>query len=354
MRLCGLLSHVNMRVIAVTLAATFAPGPSFAAKIAATVEYEPTQAPPMPSTPSGGRDAPEMQAGPGTTLSYLDIKAIDGFHVISALWRPDHKPVADSTIIISVHGSGNSFRSTTGRAIGHDLSLKGYAILAINTRQSGRDHVNRDNFYDISLDIDAAVQTAKAMGYRTIVLHGQSLGNIQVQYYAATHWDPAIKAVVISGTFGNLPWKTHNLLVQDEANYRALRKASHDALLAGEPGKDLPIKMMYFHNPASVSAQHFLTYRDDLSAGADGTFWIRRIPRPILILRSESDKTVEQFEPYQLLSAAHAEGSLVPEISFQLIPDPQHVHTEQNGHEFPFNSDLYTAAIGDWLAAHKL
>jgi pimeloyl-ACP methyl ester carboxylesterase len=344
-----------MRILAVALVASLASGPALAAKIAATVEYEPTQAPPMPpGQPGGGGNAPQMQAGAGANLSYLDIKAIDGFHVISALWKPDHKAAADTTIIISVHGSGNSFRSTTGRAIGHDLSMKGYAILAINTRQSGRDHVNRDNFYDISLDIDAAVQTAKAMGYRTIVLHGQSLGNIQVQYYAATHWDPAIKGVVISGTFGNLPWKTHNLLVQDEANYRALRKAAHEALLAGVPGQDMPIKMMYFHTPATVSAQHFLTYRDDLSAGADGTFWIRRIPRPILILRSESDKTVEQFEPYQLLSAAHAEGSLVPEISFQLIPDPEHVHTEQNGHEFPYNSALYTAAIGDWLAAHKL
>ena len=38
---------------------------------------------------------------------------------------------------------------------------------------------------------------------------------------------------------------------------------------------------------------------------------ISRIPRPILILRDEADGVVLPFEPYMLLSAAHAEESLV-------------------------------------------
>ena len=60
-----------------------------------------------------------------------------------------------------------------------------------------------------------------------------------------------------------------------------------------------------------VTPRHFLTYRDEQTSAADGTYWISRIPRPILILSDEADGVVLPFEPYMLLSAAHAEESLV-------------------------------------------
>ena len=60
-----------------------------------------------------------------------------------------------------------------------------------------------------------------------------------------------------------------------------------------------------------VTPQDFLTYRGEQTSAADGTYWISRIPRPILILSDEADGVVLPFEPYMLLSAAHAEESLV-------------------------------------------
>ena len=80
-------------------------------------------------------------------------------------------------------------------------------MLGINTRQSGA-RINTENFLEVRRDIEAAVYTARALGYRTIILHGHSLGNIQILYYAANNWEPDIKAVVLSGMFANLPW-TH-------------------------------------------------------------------------------------------------------------------------------------------------
>lgn len=59
-----------------------------------------------------------------------------------------------------------------------------------------------------------------------------------------------------------------------------------------------------------MTEQHFLTCRDEQTSAADGTHWISRIPRPILILRDEADGVVLPFKPY-MLSAAHAEESLV-------------------------------------------
>jgi pimeloyl-ACP methyl ester carboxylesterase len=202
-------------------------------------------------------------------------------------------------------------------------------------------------------DIEAAVATAKALGYRSIVLQGHSLGTIQVAFYAATDWDPTIKAVILTGAFGKLPWKSRHILIQDEDNYKALAEASLGALKAGKAADILPIKMRWLGGiETPVTAQHFLTYRDEQTSAADGTYWISRIPRPILILRDEADGVVLPFEPYMLLSAAHAEGSLVPSIRYVLVPNLRPPSRE--GHLFTDNTDALNEAVAGWRAGQHL
>jgi hypothetical protein len=77
------------------------------------------------------------------------------------------------------------------------------------------------------------------------VLQGHSLGTVQVEFDAATDWDPAIKAVILTGAFGKLPWKSRHILIQDEGNYKALVDASLGALKAGKAAEILPIKMRW-------------------------------------------------------------------------------------------------------------
>jgi alpha-beta hydrolase superfamily lysophospholipase len=186
------------------------------AQIAASIEYE--AAPPPAGLPEG------MQALPGASLRFLSIKAVDGFKVRAALWQPESKPPGDTTMIVQVHGSGGNLSSLPLRAIARALSARGYAALSISTRQHD-EHVNTDNFFDVRRDIEAAVATVRALGYRSIVLQGHSLGTVQVEFYAATDWDPAIKAVILTGAFGKLPWKSRHILIQDEDNYKALAEA---------------------------------------------------------------------------------------------------------------------------------
>jgi pimeloyl-ACP methyl ester carboxylesterase len=277
-------------------------------QIAASIEYE--IAPP----PAGLPD--DMHALPGASLRFLAIKAIDGFKIHAALWQPTNKPPVDTTVIVQVHGSGGNLASLPLRAIARALSAKGYAALSISTRQHD-EHVNTDNFFEVRRDIDVAVATVRALGYRSIVLQGHSLGRVQVEFYAAIDWDPAIKAVILTGAFGKLPWKSRHILIQDEDNYKALADASLVALRAGKAAEMLPMKMRWLGGVKTpVTPQHFLTYRDEQTSAADGTYWISRIPRPILILRDEADGVVLPFEPYMLLSAAHAEGSLVPDVKY--------------------------------------
>ena len=221
-------------------------------QIAASIEYEP-----LPR-PAGLPD--DMQPLPGASLRFLSLKAIDGFRVQAALWQPENKRPAETTMIVEVHGSGGNLASLPLRALARGLSAKGYAALSISTRQHD-EHVNTDLFFDVRRDVEAAVATVRALGYRSI---SHSLGTVQVQYYAATDWDPAIKAIVLTGAFGKLPWKSRHILIQDEDNYKALAEASHGALKAGKAAEILPIKMSWLGGVQTpVTAQHFLTYRDE-------------------------------------------------------------------------------------------
>ncbi|MGC2201486.1 MAG: alpha/beta fold hydrolase [Stellaceae bacterium] len=323
---------------------TFASHPVEAAQIAASIEYQ------TEPRPDGLPD--DMLPLPGASLRFLSIKAIDGFKVEAALWQPDNKPPAETTIIVQVHGSGSNLAELPLRAIARALSPKGYAALSISTRQHD-EHVNTDNFFDVRRDIEAAVATVQALGYRSIVLEGHSLGTVQVEFYAATNWDPTIKAVVLTGAFGKLPWKSRNILVQDEDNYKALIEGSLDALRSGKIAEILPIKMRWVGGVQTpVTAQHFLTYRDEQTSAADGTYWIARIPHPILILRDQSDGVVLPFEPYMLLSAAHAEGSLVQGIKYVLVPD-EHPPSAK-GHTFTDNTQPLIDAVAAWLVEQHL
>jgi len=319
--------------------------PSHAAQIAASVEYD------FVARPEGLSSDFDLRES--ASLRFLAIKTIDEFQVDASLWQPSSKQPADTTLIIMVHGSGGSYQRAPESALGWRLAAKGYASLAVNTRQHD-DKINTDNFLDVRRDIDAAVQVGRALGYKSLVLQGHSLGNIQVQFYAATNWDRDIKAVMLLGAFGNLPWKSRNILVQDEERFKQLIDAAMKSLREGTLDQTLPVKMR-FSIPvspaaaeAAITGQHFLTYRWDKTSIADGTFWIHRIPDPILIVRDQSDAAQPAFEQYMLLSAAHSEGSLATKVDYVLLPNTK--PPSLKGHYFDGNEQPLADAIVNWLA----
>jgi pimeloyl-ACP methyl ester carboxylesterase len=332
-------------LIGATLVAAIFPAPAMSqTHVAASITYEETERP--------GRLPDDMQPLPGVRLSFLSISATDGFKVAAAWWQPLEKPIANATLLVQVHGSGGNLASVQMRATARTLSAQGYAALSISTRQHDG-NVNTDNFFDIRRDIEAAIATAKALGYRTIVLQGQSLGTAQVAFYAATDWDPAIKGVILTGPIAKLAWKARHILIQDEDAYRALAQAARDNLRAGRPKAPLPMPMRWIGGrQAPVTGQHFLTYRDEAASAADTTYWIARIPRPILLVRDAADSVILPFEPHMILSAARAEGSLVPDIRYVLLPNPRPPSVE--GHIFAHNTGPLAEAIASWLAERGL
>jgi pimeloyl-ACP methyl ester carboxylesterase len=314
-----------------------------AAERAAGIEYE--------FVPRPAEIPAEYDALAGTSLRFLSIKAIDGSGVDAALWQPAGRSPSATPLVISVHGSGGSFHSNPNGFLTKGIAGKGYAVLGINTRQAGK-RVNTDNFLDVRRDIEAAAYTARALGYRTLVLHGHSLGNIQVQFYAANNWEKDIKAVVLTGTFGNLPWKSRNLLVQNEQNWSELLDAAMRSLREDKDAEVMPVQMNWITGQrVPMTGRHFLSYRSENSSAADGTYWIRRVPYPVLIVRDEGDSIVEAFEPNMLLAAATTAGSLVPSIKYVLLQNKARGPAE---HNFASNRQALVDTVTGWLAERGL
>lgn len=289
-------------------------------------------------------------AAPDADVGFLSIRALDGNREDAGLVHPRAHAEADTTLVIAVHGVGNNFHTGVPRILATRLPQRGYAVLSIDTRQHD-DAANTDNFFDVRRDLEAAVETATALGYRRVALAGHSLGNIHCLFYAATSWHPAIQAVLPLAPFADLPWKTRRILVQDEANYRVLFEEAVERVAVGEPDAVLDTEMGFLRGTTTpVTAQHFLTYRWDVASTASGTYWIRRVPYPVLLVRDANDRIIREFEPYDLLAAATAEGSLVPEVDYVELRND----TDEPGHSFPDNRDALATAITDWLGDHDL
>jgi hypothetical protein len=100
-------------------------------------------------------------------------------------------------------------------------------------------------------------------------------------------------------------------------------------------------------DPVRVAARHFLSYRREGASSADGTYWISRIPFPILMIRDEADAVVKDFEPNMLMAAAKSAGSIVPRIDFVSLSNP--LGPSPRGHAFADTSDALLAAVVEWL-----
>ena len=280
--------------------------------IAASIAYEEIARPSyLPAT----FDAPA-----GVALRFLSIRALDGVADDAALFEPHGAVAAETTLVLVCHGSGANYHVDPEGPLSMGLAARGFAVLAIDNRAHDAG-INTDNFMEIRRDIEAAVAVAKSLGYRRLVLAGHSLGTIHLLFYAAVTWDAAIVAVLLLSPFASLPWKTRNVLVQDDDNYFTLRAQAQEALRAGRADAVLSERMgFYTGGDVPVSARHFITYRDDVTSVANGNSWIARVPYPMLIVRDAADGVILPWEPYELLSSAHAAGSLVPRIEYAVVP----------------------------------
>ena len=128
---------------------------------------------------------------------FIILNTDDGCFLPGLIQRSNKKT---KSIIIFIHGSGgNFFKADYYEDMFEDFNYYGYDFLISNNRGSEQffrlHRKNRgvtetikagniyENFDDSIYDVSAAINYAKDMGYDDIILVGQSLGTLKVQYY---------------------------------------------------------------------------------------------------------------------------------------------------------------------------
>lgn len=128
---------------------------------------------------------------------FIILNTSDGCFLPGLIQHADKKT---NSIIIFIHGSGgNFFKANYYEDMFEDFNYYGYDFMICNNRGSEqffRLHRNNagvnetikagniyENFDESIYDISAAVNYAKENGYKDIILVGQSLGTLKVQYY---------------------------------------------------------------------------------------------------------------------------------------------------------------------------
>ena len=87
---------------------------------AASIEYETVERP--------ANLQPDFIAPSDASLRFLAIKTIDGSRVDAVISQPNSKTAANSTAIVSVHGSGGSYDNDPNGFLVRLLAGKGYAV----------------------------------------------------------------------------------------------------------------------------------------------------------------------------------------------------------------------------------
>ncbi|MCI9063085.1 MAG: NUDIX domain-containing protein [Clostridia bacterium] len=128
---------------------------------------------------------------------FIILNTDDGCFLPGLIQRSEKET---KSIIIFIHGSGgNFFKSDYFNDMFEEFNYQGYDFMISNNRgaeQFARIHRKKsginetikagnmyENFDESIFDISAAVNYAKEEGYTDIILVGQSLGTLKVQYY---------------------------------------------------------------------------------------------------------------------------------------------------------------------------
>lgn len=174
---------------------------------------------------------------------FIIINTEDGCFLPGMIERADNKT---DSIIIFIHGSGgNFFKADYYEDMAQEFNYQEYDFMVCNNRGSeqyfrlhkkvnGKNETFRagniyENFDESIYDISAAVSYAKELGYKDIILVGQSLGTLKVAYYSEQVGD--VQKIVLLSPVDMV--NRFRYRVKDE--YDNLIKKSKELVKEGKP-----------------------------------------------------------------------------------------------------------------------
>lgn len=276
-------------------------------------------------------------------MSYIDqkriaFKARDGFEIDGLLLHRDsnsEEELLKTPIIIIVHGELGHFLSQgTPRLLPASLYKQDISSFAINTRMANIGQKTGEAIFDDAImDVEAAVDILKDMGFYRIYILGYSLGSNLAVYYASQCSNPNVRGIILEGCTYSLPESHKKRLNKWESipSYDEIYAKAKE-ILKPDPYTSLNDTILVVSRAwgPTFKPKHFgiYTYRTWwFTKGPEATKTkayklIQQVKVPILFLRGENDRLVESRETIKLASIAKEAGNF--NVTIEYIPDARH------------------------------
>jgi alpha-beta hydrolase superfamily lysophospholipase len=141
-------------------------------------------------------------------VDLMSTTTTDGMRLDGAFFAPQPDSLRQGPVdaVLVIHGSQGNFYTPSTKHMAEDLSIKGYASLAMNTRahdtvwydqaQGAYQGLAFEVLDQTRMDVRAGIDYLGSLGYRRIAILGHSMGSVRVAYYAATEDDDRVEAVI--------------------------------------------------------------------------------------------------------------------------------------------------------------
>lgn len=276
---------------------------------------------------------------------HIEFKASDGFEMDGLLLPRDsnsQEELLHTPIVMIVHGElGHFLSNITPRLLPSYLFDNGISSFAVNTRMANIGQKTGQAIVDDAImDIEAAVDLLKDMGFQRIYILGYSLGSNLAVYYASECPNPSVKGIMLEGCTYSLP-DSHKKRLNKWGSIPSYDQIYEKAkeILSPDPYTSLNDTILVVSRAwgPTLKPGHFgiFTYRTWwFMKGPEATKTkayklISKVKMPILFLRGANDRLIENRETTELADIANKAGNF--DVTIKYIPDARHDCMENPG-----------------------
>ncbi len=282
--------------------------------------------------PAFGRDDRQI------TTRLVTLHPEDGHEWDGLLLRPRFgDPALRKLLVIVVHGSVGNYLTGVPRRVAFNLAALGFSVMSINTRLANYGpFFGGGLFHRTPLDLQAAVEVARAHGFTRMALLGYSMGCTVCTNFLANHEVPEMVGLCTIAHPESLPealrvrWQRYGATptYEEVAEYARPIVAEHP----DDPPGDRIFTVMRANGPLSTPENgEIWTYatwwssRGPESPHAVSRDQIGKVRVPIAILQAGNDHLIQPGEGYELAHVAERAGNA--DVFLDVVPHADHVFT---------------------------
>lgn len=279
---------------------------------------------------------------PAITVTLLDSKSSDGRTMAGLLYEPAAGRNPDKPAVIMLYGSGGDTLWSSSHWFSARLAEHGHTVIAARTRAAGP-LIRTTTLESEMLDLAGWVDAAAAMGFRTLLMAGHSLGGIRATYYVASTGDRRVRGIVYLSPTVDYPRMATLSLGAEK--YRAMVAEAERLVAAGQGSRQIVAGAGPLPPPAApgtirefdYTAEAFLS-RFGPAGVATHTEQVAKLTIPILAMAGNRDNLADLDYLRRFTAAAGG-------------PAEMRWYDDGAPHSFEGWEDRVVADTLDWIAA---